>query len=165
MGIEIIATWFFKDLRSRARTDLEGLGTLRNPYCRLDAALLPQNISHNFAICFAYCSWYSLRIDVHRCSDVRMTQKRLLNLNVHFVLPQQRGVRVPKRMPTNAPNARRNSCGHYVILTNLARPERISRGWIHKHPWRIVVLRSLSMFLQPLCPLLGAPHISSLWEF
>jgi len=42
MGIEIIATWFFKDLRSRARTDLEGLGTLRNPYCRLDAALLPQ---------------------------------------------------------------------------------------------------------------------------
>jgi len=41
MGIEIIATWFFKDLRSRARTDLEGLGTLRNPYCRLDAALLP----------------------------------------------------------------------------------------------------------------------------
>lgn len=41
MGIEIIATWFFKDLRSRARTDLEGLGTLRNPYCRLDAAVLP----------------------------------------------------------------------------------------------------------------------------
>jgi hypothetical protein len=41
MGIEIIATWFFKDLRSRARTDLEGLGTLRNPYCRLNAALLP----------------------------------------------------------------------------------------------------------------------------
>jgi hypothetical protein len=41
MGIEIIATWFFKDLRSRARTDLEGLGSLRNPYCRLDAALLP----------------------------------------------------------------------------------------------------------------------------
>src|SRR5260370_37816497 len=31
MGIEIIATWFFKDLRSRARTDLEGLGSLRNP--------------------------------------------------------------------------------------------------------------------------------------
>ena len=27
MGIEIIAAWFFKDLRSRARTDLEGLGT------------------------------------------------------------------------------------------------------------------------------------------
>ncbi len=41
MGIEIIATWFFKDLQSRARTDLEGLGSLRNPYCRLDAALLP----------------------------------------------------------------------------------------------------------------------------
>ncbi len=41
MGIEIIATWFFKDLRSRARTDLEGLGSLRNPYCRLNAALLP----------------------------------------------------------------------------------------------------------------------------
>src|ERR1700676_4434663 len=37
MGIEIIATWFFKDLHSRARTDLEGLGSLRNPYCRLDA--------------------------------------------------------------------------------------------------------------------------------
>ncbi len=41
MGIEIIATWFFKDLQSRARTNLEGLGSLRNPYCRLDAALLP----------------------------------------------------------------------------------------------------------------------------
>ncbi len=41
MGIEIIATWFFKDLRSRVRTDLEGLGSLPNPYCRLDAALLP----------------------------------------------------------------------------------------------------------------------------
>ena len=35
MGIEIIATWFFKDLRSRARTDLEGLGSLRNPYHRI----------------------------------------------------------------------------------------------------------------------------------
>ena len=56
MGIEIIATWFFKDLQSRARTDLEGLGSLRNPYCRLDAALLPKNLSHNFAICFAHCS-------------------------------------------------------------------------------------------------------------
>jgi hypothetical protein len=55
---------------------------------------------------------------------------------------------VPKRMPSNAPNARHNSCGHYVILTNLARPERISRGWIHKHPWRIVLLRSFSVFLQ-----------------
>src|SRR6266481_3218478 len=76
MGIEIIAAWFFKDLRSRARTDLEGLGTLRNPY-RLDAALLPQNIPHNFAICFAYCSWYSLRIDVHPCSDVRMTRRSM----------------------------------------------------------------------------------------
>lgn len=42
MRIEIIATWFFKDLQSRARTDLEGLGSLRNPYCRLDAALLPK---------------------------------------------------------------------------------------------------------------------------
>jgi len=41
MGIEIIAAWLFKDLRSRARTDLEGLGSLRNPYCCLDAALLP----------------------------------------------------------------------------------------------------------------------------
>lgn len=28
MGIEVIATWFFKDLRSRARTDLEGLGKI-----------------------------------------------------------------------------------------------------------------------------------------
>src|SRR6267154_4435334 len=27
MGIEIIATWFFKDLRSRDRTDLEGTAT------------------------------------------------------------------------------------------------------------------------------------------
>lgn len=36
MGIEIIAAWFFKDLQSRARTDLEGLGILRSPYCRLD---------------------------------------------------------------------------------------------------------------------------------
>ena len=26
------------------------------------------------------------------CSDVRMTQECLLNLDVHFVLPQQRGV-------------------------------------------------------------------------
>jgi len=41
MGIEIIAAWFFKDLRCRARTDLEGLGSLWNPYCRLDVALLP----------------------------------------------------------------------------------------------------------------------------
>ena len=31
MGIEIIAACFFKDLRSRARIDLEGLGSLRNP--------------------------------------------------------------------------------------------------------------------------------------
>ena len=41
MGIEINAAWIFKDLRSRARTDLEGLGSVRNPYCRLDVALLP----------------------------------------------------------------------------------------------------------------------------
>jgi len=41
MGIEIIAAWFFKDLRSRARTDLEGLGSLWHPYCRLDVASLP----------------------------------------------------------------------------------------------------------------------------
>lgn len=109
MGIEIIAACVFKDLRSRARTDLEGLGSLRNPYCRLDAALLPENISHNFAIRFAYCSWYRLRVDVHGRSDVRVTQKRLLNLNVHFVLPQQRGVRLPKRMPSHTADARRNS--------------------------------------------------------
>jgi len=41
MGIEIIAAWLFKDLGCRARTDLEGLGSVRNPYCRLDVALLP----------------------------------------------------------------------------------------------------------------------------
>ncbi len=41
MGIEIIAAWLFKDLHSRGRTDLEGLGSVRNPYCRLDVALLP----------------------------------------------------------------------------------------------------------------------------
>jgi hypothetical protein len=41
MGIEISPARFFKDLRSRARTDLEGLGSVRNPYCRLNAALLP----------------------------------------------------------------------------------------------------------------------------
>ncbi len=40
MRMEIIATWFFKDSLSRARTDLEGLGSLRAPYRRLDAALL-----------------------------------------------------------------------------------------------------------------------------
>ncbi len=96
MGIEIIAAWFFKDLRSRARTDLEGVGSLRNPYCRLDAAL-------------------------------------------------------PKRMPTHTADARLNSCGHQMILANLARPERIPRGWIHKDPWRIIVLCSFSMFLQNDC--------------
>ena len=41
MGIEISSARFFKDLRRRARTDLEGLGSVRNPYCRLDVALLP----------------------------------------------------------------------------------------------------------------------------
>ena len=70
MGIEIIATWFFKDLQSRARTDLEGLGSLRNPYCRLDAALLPKNLSHNFAICFAHCSRDRLMSGNHDLSEL-----------------------------------------------------------------------------------------------
>jgi hypothetical protein len=104
MGIEINPARLFKDLRRRARTDLEGLGSLWNPNCRLRVALLPHNISDNFAISFAYCSGYCLRVDVHRCSDVRVTQERLLNLNVHFVLSQQRGVRVPKRTPSDTPD-------------------------------------------------------------
>jgi hypothetical protein len=82
MGFEISPTRLCKDLRRRARTDLEGLGSLRHPYCRLNVALFPQNISDNSAICFAYGSRYRLRVDVHRCSDVRMAQERLLNLNV-----------------------------------------------------------------------------------
>ena len=74
-----------------------------------------------------------------------MTQQRLLNLNVHFVLPQQRGVRVPKRMPSNAPNARRDSGGQQMILTNLNRPERIVRRWIREDQLRIVLVGPFSM--------------------
>ena len=41
MGIEISPARFFKDLRRKAWIDLEGLGSLRHPYCRLNVALLP----------------------------------------------------------------------------------------------------------------------------
>ncbi len=41
VGIETTRAWYFKDLHRRARTEMEGLGSLQNPYCRLNAAFFP----------------------------------------------------------------------------------------------------------------------------
>ncbi len=41
VGIETTYHWHFNDLRSRARTEKEGLGSPWNPYCRLNAAFFP----------------------------------------------------------------------------------------------------------------------------
>jgi hypothetical protein len=41
VGIETTHAWHFNDLRSRARTEKEGLGSPWNPYCRRDAAFFP----------------------------------------------------------------------------------------------------------------------------
>src|SRR6266852_4287083 len=41
VGIETTHAWHFNDLRSRARTEKEGLGSPWNPYCRRNAAFFP----------------------------------------------------------------------------------------------------------------------------
>ena len=41
VGIETTHAWHFNDLRSRARTEKEGLGSSWNPYCRRNAAFFP----------------------------------------------------------------------------------------------------------------------------
>jgi hypothetical protein len=40
VGIETTHAWHFNDLRSRARTEKEGLGSPWNPYCREPKPLL-----------------------------------------------------------------------------------------------------------------------------
>jgi len=42
VGIETTHAWHFNDLRSRARTEKEGLGSPWNPYCRRNAAFFPR---------------------------------------------------------------------------------------------------------------------------
>src|SRR6266480_5411113 len=41
VGIETTHAWHLNDLRSRAQTEKEGLGSPWNPYCRLNAAFFP----------------------------------------------------------------------------------------------------------------------------
>jgi hypothetical protein len=41
VGIETTYHWHFNDLRSKARSEKEGLGSPWNPYCRLNAAFFP----------------------------------------------------------------------------------------------------------------------------
>jgi hypothetical protein len=41
VGSETTHAWHFNDLRSRARTEKEGLGSPWNPYCRRNAAFFP----------------------------------------------------------------------------------------------------------------------------
>lgn len=41
VGIETTHAWHFNDLRSKAQTEKEGLGSPWNPYCRRNAAFFP----------------------------------------------------------------------------------------------------------------------------
>jgi hypothetical protein len=141
VGIETTYHWHFNDLRSRARTEKEGLGSPWNPYCRL----FSHDAANNSAICFAYCFRYCLRVDVHGRSNVRMPQQCLLNFHIDFVLTQQARVRVSKRMPSNTPDAGCYAGGNQMILTNLTRPIRIPCLRVGEDPFRIDGLRSLSV--------------------
>jgi hypothetical protein len=77
MGIETTHAWHFNELRSRARTGEEGLGSPWNPYCRRNAAFFPMMLRSArlngilyvvsaWSLCFAAVSGHERRI----CSEV-----------------------------------------------------------------------------------------------
>ncbi len=80
-----------------------------------------------------------------------MPQEGLLNFHIHFVLTQQARIGVPKRMPSNMPDASCDAGGNQMILTNLTRPIRISCLRVGEDPFRINGLRSLSMLPKDGC--------------
>ena len=95
---------------------------LSPPQCRL----FSHDAANNSAICFAYCPWYCLRVDVHRRSDISVPHQGLLNFQIYLVLPQQARIGVPKRMPSNTSDSGCDSRRNQMIFTNLVRPIRIA---------------------------------------
>ena len=99
-------------------TSEEGLGRKRNDLALVGtviAALLPPRfLSHlslrkdhfnDLAVRFSHCIGHCLSVNVHGSAYVRMTQKLLLNLQVHLQRTQQRRIRVPEAVPADSPEA------------------------------------------------------------
>jgi hypothetical protein len=93
-----------------------------------------------------------VRVDIHRRTNIRMTQQLLLDLEIYTQRMSQRGMAVPKRVPADAtyPHffCRRNK----PVLSNSARPVRLSCIWICKYPvfvrWRSIPQLMLSQLLR-----------------
>jgi hypothetical protein len=54
--------------------------------------------------------YVKLRVDVHGCPNVRVTQQFLVHLHVHTKRSEKSRVRVTKCVPTDAPDLGRFSC-------------------------------------------------------
>ena len=89
VGIETTHAWHFNDLRSRARTEKEGLGSPWNPYCRRNAAFFPMMLRTTLRFASRTALVYCLRVDVHRRSDISVPHQSLLNFQIYFELSQQ----------------------------------------------------------------------------
>src|SRR5260370_263760 len=85
---------------------------------------LGQNHFNDSAVCSPHRVRHRLRVDIHGCADVRVTQEFLLNLQIHSQGVQQGRVRMPKRVPSNPPKSGANSGREQVSSLDRPRPSR-----------------------------------------
>src|SRR5229473_6188693 len=98
----------------RTWKDLASIGTA-------NAAFLPPHLSsgfshrknhfHDSTVSLPQCIGHCLCVDVHRCANVRMPQKFLLNFQVHVQCMEQRRVRMPKAVPADPTKSGTDSSG------------------------------------------------------
>ena len=88
-----------------SRKDLASFGTLiAGPIAASfshPTFLLGRTISTTSAVCSSHRVRHRLRVNVHCRADVCVTEKLLLDLQIHSQGAQQRRVRMPKRVPAN----------------------------------------------------------------
>jgi hypothetical protein len=100
VGIEITLSSVLKGLRNILRNRKKQLSSVGNAYCCPKAAAffssrLPHRQQHfyDFTVCFPHRLWDRLRVDVHGCPNVRVTQQFLLHLHVHTKRSEKSRVR------------------------------------------------------------------------
>ena len=98
---EITWSWFYKELRGSRWTEMEGVSILRHSHCRPFCRLVfsshfPSRWEHfeDSTVCLPLGIGHRPRIYIHRCANVRMPQKFLLNLQVYLQRTEQHRIRI-----------------------------------------------------------------------